>query len=94
MGSPAPAAGTHETVLLKADAEAAAIAASLGYTLVPHCALKGAELARNRQQVAVTDYTVAAPSGNEARHRSGTWATVRYAQATGQPVILLARGTP
>lgn len=84
--------GTHETVDLLADTEAATIAEQFGFTLCPHHATRGTELKRDRAQVAVTDFTIAAPLTNREQPRSGTWTTVRYTREAEKPVILLARG--
>lgn len=84
--------GTHETIELKADAEAAKIAGEYGYELVPHHARRGTELKRDREQVAVTDFTIAAPLTDVEQPRSGTWTTVRYTRQAFKPVILLSRG--
>jgi hypothetical protein len=83
--------GTHATVALLADGEAAQIAAELGVkALVPHHAFHGQELARNRRMVAQIDLLVAAPLTDAEEQRSGTWATVRYARERGIPVVMLS----
>jgi cation transport regulator ChaC len=84
--------GTHASVELKADTEAAEIAFGYGYRLVPHPATRGTELKRDREQVAATDFTIAAPLTDKEQPRSGTWTTVRYTREAMKPVILLARG--
>lgn len=85
--------GTHETVELKADNEAAEIAAGLGYILVPHHAKKGTELKRDREQVKATDFTIGAPlTTRRPEPRSGTWTTLRYTEEADKPVVILARG--
>ncbi len=84
--------GTHETVELKADAEAATLAQALGYRLVPHHATAGTELARDRAQVAVINVLIAAPEQDKEQLRSGTWTTVRYARSRVIPVVMLSRG--
>jgi hypothetical protein len=60
--------------------------------LVPHPATRGTELKRDREQVAATDFTIAAPLTDKEQPRSGTWTTVRYTREAMKPVILLARG--
>lgn len=84
--------GTHAEVELLADAEAARIAAELGYRLEPHRALRGGELVRNQRIVAVVHALVAAPLKDREEQRSGTWATVRYARERGIPTVMLPRG--
>jgi hypothetical protein len=84
--------GTHETAVLLADVQAASLAKDAGYTLVPHHARPGEELARDRQEADDCDVMVAAPKSDKEQLRSGTWATVRYARARLKPVVMLSRG--
>lgn len=84
--------GTHETVRLLADEQAAEIAKAQGYTPVPHHAMPGGELARDTAQVAVVDVLLAAPLQDAEVLRSGTWATVRRARKRKIPCAMLARG--
>lgn len=46
-------------------------------------------LARNHDIVDETDLLIATPSGWFEERRSGTWATIRYAQKNNRPVVLL-----
>ena len=48
-------------------------------------------LVRNRHIVYAVDVLIAAPFGDVEVARSGTWATIRYAQLRGIPVIHLSR---
>ena len=48
-------------------------------------------LARNHDIVDETDMLIAAPKFLHEELRSGTWATVRYAQKHGKPVTILRR---
>ena len=48
-------------------------------------------LERNTQIVQETRLLIAAPSSLQEELRSGTWATIRYARKTGQPVLILDR---
>lgn len=48
-----------------------------------------AELTRNRAIVDATDLVIACPREMRETIRSGTWATVRYAQQKKKPVIIL-----
>lgn len=48
-------------------------------------------LERNMQIVQETRLLIAAPSSLQEELRSGTWATIRYARKTGQPVLILDR---
>lgn len=84
--------GRHESVELKADKEAAALASSLGYATEPHYAMRGEELDRNREIIAEVSVLIAAPETDVEEQRSGTWATVRYARKKGIPVVMLSRG--
>lgn len=84
--------GTHETVDLKADRAAANLAHRYGWKVVPHHAVRGTELKRDREMVAVVDILIAAPSTDKEEQRSGTWATVRYMRALRRPVVHLSRG--
>lgn len=84
--------GTHEDAELKADDEAAKLAASLGYEPIPHHAARGGELARNHIIVDAVNVLLAAPQTDAEEVRSGTWATVRYARAAVKPVVMLSRG--
>ncbi len=84
--------GTHETVTLLADEQAACMAKEAGYKLVPHHARRGHELERDEEEAAVADVMVAAPATDKEQLRSGTWTTVRRAQKLGKPVVMLARG--
>jgi hypothetical protein len=61
--------------------------------IIPHPPAPGdgGELARNRDIVAACDVLIAAPYANVETQRSGTWATVRYARASGKAVIMLSR---
>jgi hypothetical protein len=87
--------GTHESVQLLADEEAARYAEAHGFALVPHHATRGHELTRNRAIVGRSDILLAAPNGDrEQAMGSGTWATVRYMRASHRPVVMLSRGSP
>jgi len=46
-------------------------------------------LDRNRDIVDACDVLLAAPKGYEEELRSGTWATIRYAQKVGKPVKII-----
>ncbi len=46
-------------------------------------------LVRNRNIVDATDELVACPGKRTESVRSGTWATVRHARATGKPVTII-----
>ena len=46
-------------------------------------------LDRNKKIVDDVDCLIAAPAEPEEQQRSGTWATIRYARATGKPVFLV-----
>ncbi len=48
-------------------------------------------LESNMQIVQETRLLIAAPSSLQEEFRSGTWATIRYARETGQPVLILDR---
>ena len=84
--------GTHESVELKSDAEAAKLATALGYAVRPYHAKRGEELDRDRRQVGDSNVLVAAPITDLEERRSGTWATVRYARELRIPVVMLSRG--
>lgn len=84
--------GTHESVRLVADEQAAEIAKIHGFKTVPHHALRGEELDRDTRQVQASDVIVAAPSSDSEQVRSGTWATIRRARKSGKAVIMLSRG--
>lgn len=47
-------------------------------------------LARNKDIVDMCHLLVACPKGLKEELRSGTWATIRYAQKMGKPVVILA----
>lgn len=49
-------------------------------------------LVRNRRIVDAVDVLVAAPLSDREELRSGTWATVRYANRAWKPVLHLSRG--
>ena len=96
----------HHGDCVGADAEAHELAQSLGLAVVIHpptnpkarAYCQGAErwhqeldyLVRNHEIVRCSDLLVAAPAGVEV-HRSGTWATVRYARKTGDRILVLER---
>lgn len=84
--------GTHESVGLLADEEAANMAAGLCYETVGHYARRGGELVRNREIVRCVSVLIAAPLTDKEELRSGTWATIRYARDKFIPVVMLARG--
>lgn len=48
-------------------------------------------LERNMQVVQETRLLIAAPSSLQEEIRSGTWATIRYARKTSQPILILDR---
>lgn len=95
----------HHGDCIGADAEAHAIAQSLGIRIVIHppeisakrAFCKGAAvtylplpyLERNRHIVNLTARLIAAPKTAEEELRSGTWATVRYARQRRRPVTIL-----
>ena len=84
--------GTHAEVVLKADEQAAKMAAACGFRLRPYHAVQGGELLRNRRIVEAVDLLVAAPATDREIQRSGTWATVRYARRKTIMVVMLSRG--
>lgn len=86
--------GTHERATLLADEEAAKLAEALGFSRMPHYAMAGEELGRNREIVAVVSILIAAPLTDKEELRSGTWATVRYARERHMPVVMLCRDEP
>lgn len=94
----------HHGDCVGADAEAHAIARSLGYVIVAHPpALQTHRanmladrmlpsrtyLRRNRDIVDACEILIAAPAGTKEVPHSGTWATVRYARLRGIPIIFL-----
>lgn len=48
-------------------------------------------LERNKLIVQETRLLIAAPFSLQEELRSGTWATIRYARKTGQPILILDR---
>jgi len=83
----------HHGDCIGADAEAAAIARSLGYWIVGHPPTNESKraffpsdyvweaqpyLVRNHDIVDVCDLVIAAPREKKEVLRSGTWATIRY----------------
>jgi len=95
----------HHGDAIGADAEAHAIAAELGITIVVHpgpaenqrafttggeVRLPAAYMVRNRAIVDETDALIAVPIDLETEaSRSGTWRTVRYARRTGKLVHVI-----
>jgi len=100
------AAQLHHGDCTGADADAHAIARSLGLEVIVHpptndkarafCKGAAAErepkdyLRRNKAIIDETDVLVATPYGPEQR-RSGTWATIRYARKRGRACYLVMR---
>lgn len=84
--------GTHKTVSLFADAEAAQVAKAAGIPLIPYEAERGTEVRRDERLVDAVDVLIATPDTDVERLRSGTWTTVRRARTKGIPVIMLSRG--
>lgn len=93
----------HHGDCIGADAQAHLVARSLGFRIVVHppasdtlrAWCEGDEvldpapyLRRNRAIVDACDVLIACPGGPEVR-RSGTWATIRYAQSRGAPLVLI-----
>lgn len=95
----------HQGMCIGADIEANAIALALGFHTTGHPPLNQSKMARmhvttsepayeylvrNRHIVEDSKVLIAAPSGPEvSQPRSGTWATKRYADRIGRPVIVL-----
>ncbi len=94
----------HHGVCVGADEDANAMATVLKIRTVGHppidekfmaeCAcdemLEPDEyMARNHAIVDATDFLVAAPMSRDRVLRSGTWATVRYAEKVGKRVVIL-----
>ena len=87
------------------DFQAHTIAKKLGIRIVVHPPLNSVKragapepdeimpkkeyLERNRDIVDASDILIATPESKEGAHRSGTWATVRYAMREKKPVILV-----
>jgi predicted Rossmann-fold nucleotide-binding protein len=77
-----------------ADREAEEIALSLGWKIEKHLPATFTSrdfLERNRVIVRSSDILIAAPKTDKEVLRSGTWATVRYAQKTNKPIVILER---
>jgi hypothetical protein len=98
----------HHGDCFGADMEAHLIAEALGIETVvhpPNQAIKrawcrGTEvrnskpyLDRNQAIVDSCTWLIAAPATDQEERRSGTWATIRYAQRVGKTVMLLERWT-
>ena len=95
----------HHGDCIGADAQAHEIASSLGVTVVIHPPENPAKRAfkngtlrnpkpyldRNHDIVDEADILIVAPSSNQEKLRSGTWATCRYARKTGTKFIVLWR---
>lgn len=47
-------------------------------------------LDRNRDIIAVSNILIATPKESREQRRSGTWATIRYAQAAGKTIYLIS----
>lgn len=94
----------HEGDCVGADVEAAEIAFEAAWKIVVHPPVDGKKrafyappnsmvlpkkpyLERNRDIVDACDLLLAAPQWVEKR-RSGTWATIRYADSIGRPIVI------
>lgn len=98
----------HHGCCVGADSQANRMAQSLGIKTVGHPPLNTTLMAdckvdylhepqhylkRNHDIVDETALLLVAPLERTEKHRSGTWATYRYANKTGKSLIVLARGT-
>ena len=86
----------HHGAAIGADTEAVEIVTTLGRwenspQIIPHPAKKN-PLARNRTIVSKVGILIAAPATDREVLRSGTWATIRYAQQRDIAVVMLPRG--
>lgn len=94
----------HHGDCVGADSDANVIAVSLGLKIHLHVPVNPtkrafcsgdffyqpkAYLERNHDLVNATSSLIAAPETTEERHRSGTWATIRYARAHGKPLYIV-----
>jgi len=96
----------HHGDCIGADTEASEIAQKLGYKIACHppeddsrrsfsvcdfCYPEKPYLIRNHEIVKCSAALIAAPHYMRAQRRSGTWATVRFAEQLGKPLYVLSR---
>jgi len=94
----------HHGDCIGSDAESAAMAKELGYTVMSHPPtnnskrayfnsdyeeLPKAYLARNHDIVEETEILIATPMTAEKQLRSGTWSTIRYAQKRSRKLVIV-----
>jgi len=94
----------HHGDCVGADAEAYAMARQQGtpteghppsnyglraFTMNDRDHLPAPYLVRNRAIVDATDELIACPGKMQENVRSGTWATIRHARATGKPITII-----
>jgi hypothetical protein len=99
----------HHGDCVGADEEAAAIARELGYKIVGHPPSNDSKRAfviadeewkrkdyitRNHDIVNAVDVMIAAPRETKEVLRSGTWATIRYAQKRKVPMLIVKPKLP
>ena len=75
-----------------ADREAATLASTYGWPVVPHLPAGHRSedyLARNREIVDASDELIATPGDMGEELRSGTWATIRYARRRRKMVTVV-----